>query len=152
MNIRFARPEDAQKLENFLVFNNGEGARKLAQQYIQCCFSNDYRKPFFVVVEMNDDIVGAAAFSQEIFTTGLWGISWVSVHEDHRHQGLGEKLIRKCLDEITANADGKVNVMLGTYPDKTGLYDKTGFVKLGKSHCGGWFMTTVVGETKKETK
>lgn len=150
-NIRFAKPEEIQELEDFLAFNNGEKNRELARKYIQCCFSGDYRKPFFVIAEINGEIIGAAAFSEELFTTELWGISWVSVHESYRNQGIGKKLVQKCLDEIALKAGKKVNIILGTYPDKTRLYDRIGFTKLGQDYRGGWFMTTTT-EVEKDSQ
>ena len=146
MHIERAKDNDSKALEDFLVNIFGEDDRTLANAYITCSFSNDYHRPIFIVAKSDGHICGAAAFSKEIFTTGLRGISWVSVHKDHRNKGIGEKLVNKCLEEIAHKADEKVNVMLGTYPYKTGLYDKTGFKKLGQSHCGGWFMMTTVGE------
>lgn len=140
MDIRKATPQDKSKLEEFLVFNNGERNRKLAHDYIVCMFSADYRKPTFVVAEIDGEIVGAAAYSEELFTTNTWGISWVSVHAKHRNQGIGQKLVKACLQQIELSAQKTVSVILCTYPDKTGLYEKLGFTLGGKDSGGGSFM------------
>ena len=144
MNIRPAIEADKSKLEEFLVFNNGEKNRKLAHDYINCMFSNDYRRPSFVIAQDNGEIIGAAAYSEELFTVDVWGISWVSVHENYRNQGLAQKLIEACFDEIKAKVKNKITVALCTYPGKTGLYDRMNFTQGGKDHDGGLFMFKVV--------
>lgn len=140
MEIRTAVEADKLALEEFLVFNNGERNRKLANEYITCMFSDNYRKPTFIVAEINRSIIGAAAFSEELFTVGTWGISWVSVHQDHRNQGIGQKLVEACLAGILSKTSKTVTVILGTYPDKTELYERVGFVEMRKDHDGGSFM------------
>ena len=140
MNIRIAKEEDKKPLEDFLVFNNGERNRELAHNYMKCMFSNDYRKPTFIIAKVGENIIAAAAFSEEIFTVGTWGISWVSVHQDHRNQGIGQKLVEACLDEISLRVPHTVTVILGTYPNKTQLYERTGFVEMRKDHDGGSYM------------
>lgn len=132
------------------MFCFDEDSRQLAHEYLQCCFSDDYRRPFFVVAEQDGEIIGSAAFSEELFSSGVWGVSWVCVHEDHRNQMLGRKLVEKCCDEIAARIEKPVNVILCTYPDKTGLYDKAGFEKAGQDIHGGWFMTAAVEPRKDE--
>ena len=140
MNIHIALESDKKNLEEFLVFNNGERNRKLAYEYIDAMFSDSYRKPTFIVAKIDGDIVGAAAFSEEIFTVGTWGISWVSVHEKHRHHGIGKKLVESCLKHIESKVSDTVTVILATYPNKTKLYERTGFVEMKQDHEGGSFM------------
>lgn len=140
MKIRKALKSDDTALEEFLVFNNGERNRKLAHEYIACMFSNDFRKPVFVVATIDGDIIGAAAFTEEFFTVGTWGISWVSVHQDHRNQGIGQKLVEACLESIQSEITKPVTVILGTYPGKTQLYERVGFIEVQKDHEGGAFM------------
>ena len=138
--VKYASQDMSEELIEFLVKVNGENNDKLAREYVSCCFSNDYRKPIFVVYELNNKLIGAAAYSQELFTTGTWGISWVCVDEQHRNQGYGEQLVEFCLKEIAQKIDSEVFVILGTYPDKTGLYDKTGFFEVHKDDDQGSFM------------
>ena len=136
-----AQPLHKQALESFLVFNNGEHLRPLAQNYISSMFSNDFRKPTFIIAQNSQkDIIGAAAYSEELFTTGTWGISWVSVHENYRNQGIGQKLVETCVSAIHNKAVKPATVILGTYPNKTGLYKKCGFTKLGEDAERGAYM------------
>jgi N-acetylglutamate synthase-like GNAT family acetyltransferase len=138
--IRYALKKESEDLINFLVDVNGEKNDKLAREYVTCCFSEDYRKPSFIVYEENQKVIGAAAYSQEFFTTGTWGISWVCVDEDHRNNGYGEEMVNFCLKEIQKRIDSEAFVILGTYPNKTGLYDKTGFQEVLDDHDHGSFM------------
>lgn len=143
--IRYAQEVEAKELEEFLVFNNGEQNRKLAQGYIQSCFSKDYRKPHFIVAHSADnEIIGAAAYSEELFTVDVWGISWVSVHKDYRSQRIGQSLVEECIKHISKAAKKTVTVILATYPQKTELYERSGFVPAGKDHEGGSFMIKTV--------
>jgi N-acetylglutamate synthase-like GNAT family acetyltransferase len=135
-----AQKNDAQDLIEFLVYNNGEGNRPLAVKYVDCCFSNDYRKPSFLIHEQDNKIIGAAAFSEELFTVGTSGISWVSVHKNFRNQGIGESLVNACLSNIQGIIDDEAFVILGTYPNKTGLYDKVGFQNIHHDDKHGAFM------------
>jgi len=147
MQIRYALETDRQTLEDFLVFNGGEQWRLLAKEYIACMFSRDFRRPYFVVAEENDKLVGSAAFSEELFTVGIWGISWVNVHTSYRNKGLGEKLVRFCMDEIKIKTKDAVTIILNTYPDKTALYDKMGFIPAAKDHEGGSLMIFHTGKS-----
>ncbi len=144
ITILLAKEELRQELEEFLVFNNGESVRELAHKYISCMFSNDYRKPTFIIATKNNEIIGAAAYSEELFTTRTWGISWVSVHPDNRNQGIGQKLVEACLEKIKEEAQQSVTVILGTYPDKTRLYEKLGFKKAGQDEEGGSYMLKIL--------
>ena len=142
--ITFAKQLQSDELINFLVNVNGENNDSLAREYVSCCFSNDYRKPIFIVYELNNKIIGAAAFSQELFTTGTWGISWVCVDEEYRNNGYGEEMIKFCLSEISKRIKDDAFVILGTYPNKTGLYDKTNFFEVHKDDDQGSFMMTKI--------
>jgi ribosomal protein S18 acetylase RimI-like enzyme len=129
------------ELESFLVLVNGEDYRNLANTYISCMFSNDFRKPTFVIALSDSQIVGAAAFSEELFTVNVWGISWVSVHPDYREKGIGQSLVEKCIDEIKKKAKSPVTCILATYPEKTKLYEKIGFTTSSYDAEGGAIMT-----------
>jgi predicted N-acetyltransferase YhbS len=138
--IRPAVKTDTPALENFLVSVSSEKSRSLAQNYIKAMFSEDYRKPSFIIAADEEKIVGSAAFSEELFTTSTWGISWVGVAESYRNQGLGQRLVEECCNEIKRRAQKTVTVILGTYPDKTKLYERCGFRAAGQDHHGGWYM------------
>ncbi len=140
--LRLAEKIDKEALEAFLVFNNGKDNRELAHEYIEACFSSDYRRPIFIVACNNENkIIGAAAYSEELFTVDVWGISWVSVCQDYRSQGIGQALVEKCIEFISAVAANKdVTVILSTYPGKTKFYERCGFIKAGYDHEGGSFM------------
>jgi len=141
--IREAVAEDAELLEDFLVFNNGESNRRLARKYINCMFSNDYRRPIFLVAIEEGKIIGAAAYSEELFSDCIWGISWVSVHLEKRNRGLGKSLVEECLESIKKNAGKTVTVILATYSEKIGLYEKMNFQISGYDH-EGCFMTKIL--------
>lgn len=138
--IKLASQNQSKKLIEFLVKVNGEKNDKLAREYVSCCFSSDYRRPTFVVYELEGEIIGAAAYSQELFTTGTWGISWVCVDEKHRDKGYGEQLVNFCLNEIAQKIENETFVILGTYPNKTGLYNKTNFFEVHSDDNHGSFM------------
>ncbi len=144
MEIRTLEKVKTKELETFLVFNNGEDNRNLARKYIKCAFSNDFRKPTFIVATIDDKIIGAAAYSEELFTVDTWGISWVSVHKDFRNQGIAQKIIETCFDEIMKKAKQTITIILGTYPNKTGLYERTGFKTAGYDHSGGSYMLKIL--------
>lgn len=147
IQIRNAKEEDKAELEDFLAFNNGEDNRALAKKYISSMFSKDYRRPHFIVAcDEQNKIIGAAAYSEELFTVGVWGISWVSVHPDFRSQGIGQRLMERCMEQIAKTTQKTVTVILATYPGKTELYERCGFIKAGHDHEGGSFMTKVLSE------
>lgn len=140
VKIALAKASEKAPLLDFLVSTNGEDLRELASGYVSAMFSSDFRKPQFLVAKKDDTIIGSAAFSEELFTTRTWGISWVGVQEAERNQGVGQALVEACCDEIRKAAQQTVTVLLGTYPNQTGLYNRSGFEKLGQDHEGGWFM------------
>ena len=138
--IQIASIDDIQTLEDFLVENATEEDRPLAQKYIKAMFSEDYRKPTFLLLKEDQKIIAAAAYSEEFFTIGLWGISWVCVKKEKRDQGFGTKIMQECMKQISKKAGKPVTVILNTYPNKTGLYDNLGFKKAGEDHEGGSLM------------
>lgn len=133
---------DSRKLEDFLCCVNSEKYRDLAAIFITRMFTpGEFRPPTFLVIKDDDDIIGAASYSEEMFTVGTWGISWVSVHPDFRCRGLGQMLVEDCLKAISEAAAPKpVTALLASYPTATGLYERAGFTKAGEDHEGGWYM------------
>ncbi len=141
IDIRKALKEDTDSLHAFLVSVFGDKVAKLAEGYLNCMFSNDYRRPTFIIATTdNGKIIGAAAYSEEFFTVNLWGISWVSVDEDHRRKKIGTKLVEHCLKEITEVTDKSVTVILDSYPEKADVYKNLGFKGIGQSHSGSNLM------------
>lgn len=127
MTVRHAKQSDTQDMIELFNHVFGKSGEQLACDYINSCFSNDYKKPHFIVKEVNNEIIGAAAYSEEIFTTNMWGISWVAVSESHRNKGYGSEIIKFSIDEIKKNIEDFTLVILGTFPNKTGLYDRNNF-------------------------
>ncbi len=148
MEIRVLDISEKEKLEDFLVLNGGEAWRSLGKSYIDCMFSKDFRRPTFLVAVNGDEIVGCAAFSEEFFTVGVWGISWVNVCNSQRNKGLGKTLVEACLVEIEKRTRESVTVILNTYPNKTGLYDKVGFKPAGNDYAGGSLMVKYLEKVK----
>jgi len=130
--------------EDFLASIYGEEIRLLAQRYIKSMRSHDYRKPTFLVKILDKKIIGIAAFSEELFTINVWGISWVSVDVKYRSQGIGQELVESCLHEISKNIDQDVTALLATYPGQTKLYENIGFIGTTPDHSGGVFMSKTI--------
>ena len=148
MSISTLEQSKISALEDFLTFVNGEDLRPLAHDYIKAMFAPSFRKPTFIILEDGPTIIGAAAFSEEIFTVNTWGISWVSVHPEFRHQGHGQKLVNACLLEISNRITCPSTALLATYPDKTQLYERIGFQGLTRDHGGGFFLSLPIFPNK----
>ncbi|MDP9196320.1 MAG: GNAT family N-acetyltransferase [Pseudomonadota bacterium] len=146
--IRAALPSDFTRLVEFLALIDAETSRPLGRKFIETWLSNSCRCPRFLVAVENEKIIGASAWSEELFTLEVWGISWVAVHPDRRNKGIGQALVQACLDEISRAAGKTVTVILAAYPDKAKLYERLGFQKSGQSHVGGWFMTKILKTAK----
>ena len=97
-----------------------------------------------MIYKKDKELIGAVAFSEELFTVNTWGISWVSVHPEYRNQGIGQQLVRNCINQISELIKNKSTVILATYPGKTGLYKKLGFENSATDHENGVFMTLSV--------
>jgi GNAT superfamily N-acetyltransferase len=141
--VRLATRDDAAALEAFIAANDPKWI-DLAKSYIACAFSNDYRRPVFVLAEEDSQIVGIGAISEELFTVRTWGISWVLVEPSKRGKGIGTQIIQFCLAQIASRTKAPVTVILNTYPGRTGLYDRLGFTKAGQDHELGWYMLKVL--------
>jgi ribosomal protein S18 acetylase RimI-like enzyme len=140
--IRTALPTEKQTLETFLTANAGKEYRSLANAYLNCMFSSDFRRPTFLVAIENDNIIGSVAYTHEFFTLEpVWGISWLNVHPSKRNRGLGRRLMETCMSEISNKAARTVTLILATLPGKSALYDHLGFQKGGVDHNGGCLMT-----------
>ena len=138
--IRHLERDECKEALNLLCKIHGNDFHELAQNYIESMFSSSFRKPFFVVALANQKIIAAAAYTEELFTTDVWGIGWVCVDEEYRHKKIGENIVKECLKYISIKAQKTVTVLLRTHPGQTGLYDSLGFYKLGDDHEGGNFM------------
>jgi N-acetylglutamate synthase-like GNAT family acetyltransferase len=139
--IRLATKDDHNYILDLLCEVFGPEYKNLAHNYISAMFSNDFRRPNFVVAYHDKEVIGCAVYTEELFTINVWGISWVAVKEKYREQNIGYNLIKECLNRIRERISSPVTVILDTYPNKTGLYDKLGFKVLGNDHEGGSFMT-----------
>ena len=53
-------------------------------------------------------------------------------------------MIKFCLSEISKRIKDDAFVILGTHPNKTGLYDKTNFFEVHKDDDQGSFMMTKI--------
>ncbi len=134
------REHQCDEVITFLTSIFGEKIQKLASDYVRCMFSNDFRRPTFIVALSNNEIIGSAVYSEELFTIDTWGISWVAVRQQHRNQEIGRNLIKACIESIKKRIEKDCSIILRTYPDKTGLYDKNGFIKMGLDHEDGHYM------------
>ncbi len=141
LRIRPSTPKDCDELLATLCDVFGHDYKTLANDYISAMSSNSFRKPTFLLAFLNDKLIGCAAYTEELFTVDVWGISWVAVREEYRSQGYGKKIIEECLKQIRKNILSTVTVILTTYPEKTSLYSNLGFKMLGDDHVGGSFMT-----------
>jgi len=141
ISLKLAEIYESESLTGFICKVTGENHRKLAEQYVDAMFSHFFRKPAFVIARYQEEIIGCASFSEELFTVNVWGISWVCVKEDFRDKGIGQSIIKEVLLQIRSRITSPVTVILDTYPNKTKLYDITGFKFLGFDHEGGSFMT-----------
>jgi predicted GNAT family N-acyltransferase len=141
ISLKLAEIDESESLIEFLCKITGENHRKLAIQYVEAMHSNFFRKPTFVIAKQEEEIIGCASFTEEFFTVNVWDISWVCVRENFRNKGIGKKIIVEVLSQIRRKISSPVTVILDTYPNKTGLYDNTGFKFLGHDHEGGSFMT-----------
>lgn len=140
MEFRLAHISEQVELEEFLVKIFSEELRALAKNYIRSMFSGDYRKPTFLLGRLNGQTIAAASYQEELFTTETWGIGWVSVDQDYRNQGIGQKLVENCLKKISQQVSTPISVILRTDQDKISLYAKNGFTVMGGDYSGGVYM------------
>lgn len=141
VKIRQATPSDTEELVQLFISVFDEDIEILARKCIAIMKSDDFYKATFIVAERDGKIIGSCAYSEEMFTMDVWGISWVAVLPPFQGEGLGQSLIENCENEIIKEASKTVTAILATYPGKTGLYSKCGFEISGKNHEGGCFMT-----------
>ena len=139
-----ATQNDQKPLKEFLLSIFGQSYQKLLDDYLTSSFSDAFRRPFFVIGKSGKSIVAAAAISEELFTTNVWGLSWVAVHPENQNKGIGQDLCHFCLTYISNMAQQDITAIVLTYPDKTTLYDRLGFTKGSHDHLGGLFMTKKV--------
>lgn len=144
MDISALKPEEKIPLEDFFATVFGEEFRSMAREEIARSFSDEFARRCFVIARSESGIIGAAAFGREMFTTDIWGISWVAVHPDCRNQGVGQQIIETCIREIATRINRPSTAILATIPGKSGLYEKTGFSGSTTDHEDGRIMTKIV--------
>ncbi len=142
ISYELALLEDKAKLIDFMILNlKDETYRGLAENYVSCSFSNDFRKPTFFVAKIDERVIGSVAYSEELFTIDTWGVSWLNVHEDFRRRGIGGRLLNTAVKAIEEKSG---TIILSTFPHKTKLYENHGFLKSGEDHEGGNIMIRFV--------
>jgi predicted GNAT family N-acyltransferase len=138
--VRSVKAEEAEKLIEFLSEINGHVYKASAEEYVHAMFTDSFRKPHFVIALDSDDIIGAAAYSEEIFTVNIWGLSWVSVNEASRHKNLRRFLVEECFRQIERKVKNSVTVILAALPHRAEAYKKLGFNPVGNGDAGRQFM------------
>jgi amino-acid N-acetyltransferase len=118
--IEKAGIEDAVKIQK-LVNSFAERGEMLALSEIY-----ENIRDFFVARE-NGEVIACAAL--HIAWSDLAEVKSLAVSEEHRRQGIGEKLVAACLDE--ARALGIPNIFALTYVKA--FFQKCGFVEEDKS-------------------
>lgn len=98
--IRQARLVDREILLNLFTAVYGDEVNAMAYKFLSAAFSEVPFKSTFLVAEENGKIIGSAAYSEEMFTVDVWGISWVTVYPEYRSEGVGEKLVKACEESI----------------------------------------------------
>lgn len=142
--IRSAKSSEAEELIAFLTESNGPVHKARAEEYVHAMFTESFRKPHFVIALDSDDIIGAVAYSEEIFTMNVWGLSWVSVNENSRHKNLRKYLIEECLRQIERKAKNNVVVILAALPHRVSAYEELGFNPVGTGETGRRFMSLIL--------
>ena len=142
--VRSAQADDAEKLIDFLVAFNGRDQKPMAENYVHAMFSDSFRKPYFVIALDGTDLIGAIAYSEEIFATNLWGLSWVSINEKSRHKGIRQYLVEECLRQIERKVQNSVIVILASAPNKVAFYETLGFKAQGTGEEGRRFMSYIL--------
>ena len=80
--------------------------------------------PYFVVID-GDEIVGCGGYA-EGRVDGQADICWTMVHRDHHGRGIGDYLIRVCLDGIAAHTNCET-VRLETSQHTRAFFERFGF-------------------------
>lgn len=138
--IKLADYEDFEKILNFLVCENGESIRNNAEKFICDVFSKKESNSGLFIFWDNDQIIGVLGFEKLNFFKELWSFGYITIEQGKRGKGYGEQLVNFCLNEISKKIESEAFVILGTYPNKTGLYDKTDFFEVHKDNDHGSFM------------
>lgn len=142
--IRSAEAEDSESLIEFLTHINGYKFKTRAAEYVHAMFSDSFRKPYFVVALDGTDFIGAVAYSEEIFTVNIWGLSWISVNEATRHKNTERLIIEETIRQITKKAQSTISVTLACPPHKIPFYEKLGFIAVGIGNEERRFMALTI--------
>lgn len=105
MKINILTPPEKDEYIEFLVKNFSENAdetvlRNAATQEIDCMFSDYFRKPFFYTYREKDKLIGTSGIIREWVAPNTYSIFWVCVHEGHRNQGIGTKIMNATIDVL----------------------------------------------------
>lgn len=94
--------EDIPALLHIVRSNWSENIAQMAHVEFGQAFNQAVWKPIFYVAEVNGKIVGSAGYHVSWMAYGVYDITWVNAHIDHRNVGIGRALVTRCIDDIRA--------------------------------------------------
>ena len=126
MIIRRLCEDDIPPLAHMVKANWSRGDAEHFISEAECSFASYAWRPHFYTAEIDGVPVGCAAHVPNWISWGGYSLAWVGVFPSHQGQGVGRKLVNRCIDDIRARG---TLIMLSTYVPE--FYAKNwGFKKL----------------------
>ncbi|MBI1357246.1 MAG: GNAT family N-acetyltransferase [Acidobacteria bacterium] len=121
--------------------------RRLIAKYPQLLMQTDLpRTPSFFVADLDGRIIGCAAL--QIYSRRLAEIRSLAVDPDHRHAGVGRRLVEAC--QLRAAERGVTQVMAVTSSPQ--FFERSGFSTFKRERIALFWDTSSTAEAEAEKK
>ena len=142
ITVRALRPDDAERCDAIILslpyFFGVESGRQDCARAV--------RSQAGVVAEVDREVVGFLTLEPHFDVT--WEITWMAVHADHRHRGVGRALMHEAVRVVEAAGAQMMSVLTSgpsepehaedNYEGTRAFYRTMGFVPLQELRLEGW--------------
>jgi predicted N-acetyltransferase YhbS len=103
--IRAMRPDDLPAILHIASEAWGRLTSQTAQPDFCEMFSSSAWRPHYYVAVVEGQVVGMIGWKTSWLCYGIYDLFWLAVRKNRRHQGIGRKLVDRCLVDLAEIAD-----------------------------------------------
>jgi len=140
IKIRKATKKDIQEILKLVKSNNPKYPFRQIRKEVEDMFSKSLLKPTYLVVEKEGKIIGCGGFIRSWADNAIFNIFWINVLKKYQKKEIGTKLLEEIIRRICETKEEPSAKMITISTNKTRIYKRLGFKKMGKKYDGDYFL------------